>query len=49
MRFFDLCNLIGLIAIVTGIDAQYGWPYAAMVGGALLIALNFRVAKLMSQ
>lgn len=46
---FDITNLVAIILICIGIGHRYGWDFAAMAGGALMMAINFRVARLMTK
>lgn len=47
MRIFDIINLIALLMISIGTGFKFGWETGVITGGALLMALNFRIYKLM--
>lgn len=48
MRYiFDIVNVIALILIGVGVGFRLGWDVSAMVVGALMMALNFRIAAFM--
>jgi hypothetical protein len=36
----DAVALIGLVALCAGLTERYGWSMAAMVAGAILVALG---------
>jgi len=46
---FDISNLIALILISIGVGIHFGWDVSAIVGGCLLMAVNFSVASLMAK
>lgn len=46
---FDIANLLALIMISVGVGYRFGWDMAVIVGGALLMAINFCVVTLMTK
>lgn len=46
---FDITNLIALILISVGVGIRFGWDISAIIGGALLMVVNFRVASMMTR
>jgi len=46
---FDITNLLALILISVGVGHRFGWDAGLIVGGGLLMAVNFRVVHLMTK
>lgn len=43
---FDITNLLALILISVGVGHRFGWDAGLIIGGGLLMAVNFRVIML---
>lgn len=43
IRLAVLLVVIGGVALLAGLTAQFGWPVAAIVGGASLVVLGFLI------
>lgn len=46
---FDLLQLVATLIISTGVWGQWGWPFALITFGALVLALGFIDALIISR
>lgn len=46
---FDITNFLAVILISIGVGQHFGYDWSAIVGGALLIVINYSVSLIMTK